>query len=340
MNSREIILIEKLAGALPRSPLLLNALCESDAELIRLPGTDLALAVTTDAIAEEIAAGLYTDPYLIGWMAVMVNASDLAAVGAEPLGILLSETLPVDVEPAFIDRLQSGIGDAMEACGLHLLGGDTNFSSTMQIAATAVGLVSDGAPLTRLGCAPGDRLYASGPLGLGGAFALSRLDADATPIPYRPTARLREGRRLPGVASCAMDTSDGVVPTLDELIRLNRVGFRIDGPPGVMLHPAALETARRARLPEWLMLAGPHGEFELLFAVRPEAESTLRTAARSIDWTPIPIGTVTPEPGLWLGSIALDSTRIRDLYAEAGGDAHKYLARLLAMDAELSGKAW
>jgi len=336
MNSREIVLIEKLAGALPRSPLLLNALCESDAELIRLPGTDVALAVTTDAIAEEIAADLYTDPYLIGWMAVMVNASDLAAVGAEPLGILLSETLPLDVEPAFIDRLQSGIRDAMEACGLHLLGGDTNFSPTMQIAATAVGIVSRDAPLTRLGCAPGDRLYASGPLGLGGAFALSRLDAGAPAIPYRPMARLREGRLLPGVASCGMDTSDGVVPTLDELIRLNRVGFRIDARLAEMLHPASLQMARRAGLPEWLMLAGPHGEVELLFTVPPEAEPTLHAAARSIEWTPIPIGIVTPEPGLWLGSIHLDSTRIRDMYAEAGGDARQYLAELLALDARLS----
>ncbi|MGD8867883.1 MAG: AIR synthase related protein, partial [Gemmatimonadales bacterium] len=113
MTSREIVLIERLAGTLPRSPLLLNGLCESDAELIRLPGTDMALALTTDAIAEEIAAGLYNDPYLIGWMVVMVNASDLAAVGAEPLGILLNETLPGVVDPAYVERLQSGIRNAL-----------------------------------------------------------------------------------------------------------------------------------------------------------------------------------------------------------------------------------
>jgi thiamine-monophosphate kinase len=338
MTSREIALIEKLAGTLPRSPLLLNGLCESDAELIRLPGTDVALAVTTDAIAEEIAAGLYSDPYLIGWMAVMVNASDLAAVGAEPLGILLNETLPADLDPAFIDRLQSGIRDALEACGLHLLGGDTNFSPTMQIAATAVGIVSTGLPLTRLGCAPGDRLYASAPLGIGSAFALSRIDPNAPAISYRPLARIREGRLLRGVASCGMDTSDGVVPTLDELIRLNRLGFRIDAPLADILHPAALEAAARAGLPEWLMLAGPHGEFELLFTVSPDADDRLQAEARTIDWTPIPIGFVTPQPGLWLGSNRLDSTRIRDLYTDVGGDAQRYLAELLAIDAGLSGE--
>jgi len=135
-----------------------------------------------------------------------------------------------------------------------------------------------------------------------------------------------------------MDTSDGVVPTLDELLRLNRVGFRIDAPPAELLHPAALETARRAGLPEWLMLAGPHGEFELLFTVRPEAEPTLHAAARTIDWSPIPIGIVTSEVGLWIGSIPLDSTRIRDMYAEADGDARQYLSELIAMDARLSSK--
>lgn len=334
MTSREIVLIERLAGTLPRSPLLLNGLCESDAELIRLPGTDMALALTTDAIAEEIAAGLYNDPYLIGWMVVMVNASDLAAVGAEPLGILLNETLPGVVDPAYVERLQSGIRDALAVCGLRLLGGDTNFSPTMQIAATAVGIVPCDVLLTRLGCAAGDRLYASGPLGLGGAFALGQLDPQAPAVPYHPLARIREGRLLRGIASCCMDSSDGVIPTLDELGRLNGIGFRIDAPLADILHPAALQGAARASLPEWLMLAGPHGEFELLFTVSPDSQPALQAAAAAIGWFPIPIGSVTSEPGLWLGSRRLDSTRIRDLFADVEGDVRRYLAELIAIDAE------
>lgn len=334
MTSREIALIEKLAGTLPRSPLLLNGLCESDAELLRLPGTDMALALTTDAIAEEIAAGLYDDPYLIGWMVIMVNASDLAAAGAEPLGILLNETLPTGVDPAYIDRLQAGIRDALAACGLHLLGGDTNFSPTMQIAATAVGIVPTDMPLTRLGCVAGDRLYSSGPLGLGGAFALGQLDPEAPAVPYLPLARIREGKLLRGIASCCMDSSDGVVPTLDELSRLNRIGFRIEAPLGAVLHPAALEGAARADLPEWLMLAGPHGEFELLFTVSPDSQPALQAAANTIGWAPIPIGIVTAEPGLWLGAGRLDSTRVRDLFSDVDGDVRRYLAELIAIDAE------
>ena len=90
--------IERLVRELPRSPLQLNRLQEADAELIRLPGTTAVVALKTDAIVEEIETGLYADPWLLGWMAVTVNASDLAAVGAEPVGVLLNETLAPDAE--------------------------------------------------------------------------------------------------------------------------------------------------------------------------------------------------------------------------------------------------
>jgi len=89
---RENALVESLVRALPRSSLQRNGVGESDAELVRLPGSDLLLAITNDAIVEEIEIGLYRDPYLIGWVTVVASASDLAAVGADPVGILLSQT--------------------------------------------------------------------------------------------------------------------------------------------------------------------------------------------------------------------------------------------------------
>ena len=61
--------------------------------LIQIPGTSLVIAITTDSIVKELKTGLYSDPYTIGWMTVLANASDLAAVGPEPSGILISETL-------------------------------------------------------------------------------------------------------------------------------------------------------------------------------------------------------------------------------------------------------
>ena len=115
--------VESLVRGFARSPCQLNRVHESDAELIRLPGTDMVLAVTVDQIVEEVRAGLYDDPYLLGWMTVAASASDLAAVGAEPLGVLIGEVFPVDPAPGFVEGLQRGLSEASAAARLPVLGG-------------------------------------------------------------------------------------------------------------------------------------------------------------------------------------------------------------------------
>lgn len=335
--------IARLAGGFPRSPLQLNALRESDAELIRLPGTDMLLAVTTDAIVEEIEVGLYNDPYLIGWMTVMANASDLAAVGAEPLGILLNQTLPPDLDEDFISRLQQGIEDACASCDLYVLGGDTNFSSRMKMAASALGLIRGGAPLTRRGCKPGDRLFVSGPLGLGAAFAFLQLNGDSPgdqpSLRYQPEARIRVGQLLRRFASCCMDTSDGALTTLDELMRLNRVGFLIERRVEELLHPDATLVSEAAGLPSWTMLAAPHGEFELIFTIAEDRCGELLECAASHGWRPIEIGSVVPEPCVQISvdgkRSPLDTGRIRNLSSQLGSNVKAYVAELSRLDSAL-----
>lgn len=325
-------LIARLAAMLPRTPRQLNRIHEADAELVALPGSDLVLAVTTDALAEELATGLYADPAHIGWMLVMVNASDLAAVGAEPLGLLLCESLPPDAAPDWVDALQRGIADAAITVGLAVLGGDTNTASAPHLAATAVGLVRGAPPLTRCGTRPGDLLYASAPLGAGGAFALGRTMPSVPEIPFRPVARVAEGGLLRGRASACMDTSDGALPTLDELMRRNGVGFRLDAPVAAWTDTQAGRLARTAGLEPWMLHAGPHGEFELLFTVPPDRDAEFRHAAAGIDWSPVRMGTAVAASGLMLtvsGSTwHVDTTFIRNLYTRCGGDPQAYVKRL------------
>jgi thiamine-monophosphate kinase len=329
---REHALIERLAGAFHGAPGQLNRRHESDAELLRLPGTGLVLALTTDAVVEEIASGLYADPWLVGWMAVAVNASDLAAVGAEPLGILMSTVLPPDASDDLVAGLRTGLGAAADVHGLPVIGGDTNRGATLSLTGTAVGLVSAGCPLTRRGARPGDRLFATAPLGLGGAYALGRmLPGSAPAVAFRPLARLREGRLLRGVASCAMDTSDGLVATLDELALQNRCGFSLAVPIEAVLHPDAWRAATAARVPPWFMLAGPHGEFELVFTVPSDRCAELAADAADAGWAPVELGVVTGEPGivrLGAGSAPIDTTRVRNLFEEVGGDVPAYLRAL------------
>lgn len=341
----EHALIDRLAGAFPRSPLQLNGLHEADAELIKLPGTDIVLALTTDAIVEEIELGLYVEPHLIGWMAIMASASDLAAVGADPIGVLLNETLPPDLDELYLSELQRGIRSACEACDLSVLGGDTNLASKLQLETTALGIVPDGVSLTRVGCEPGDVVFSSGPLGLGGAFALLRFglagEARLPSVDYQPRARLSEGRLLRRYASCCMDTSDGALSTLDELIRLNRVGFQLEAPVESLLHSDALQLAEAADIPPWMMFAGPHGEFELLFAVPAERSEEFRAAANLEAWQPIEIGRVVPEPVLRLDvhgrSTTLDTRLVRDLFLKVGCEPESYVAELLRLDRALAG---
>ena len=334
----ETVLVERRARGLPRSPLQLNGLGESDAELLRLPGTDLLLAVTTDAIVEEIEAGLYRDPWLIGWMAVIASASDLGAVGADPLGILISQTLPTNLDPAWEVGIQAGIRAACEACGLCVLGGDTNSSDRIHLESTAVGTVPSGEAMLRSGAAAGDALVATGSLGLGSAFAAEALGMwpDHTPTRFRPTARLREGRLLRRFASCCMDTSDGALTALDELMLRSGVGFRLTVPVSRLLHPAAARFARTFELPSWVPLAGPHGEFELVCTIPQSRLESFAIAAKAAGIDCIRLGVAKREPGLILspadGSRRLPTGRIRALAERAVEDPAAFLARLREID--------
>jgi thiamine-monophosphate kinase len=110
------------------------------------------------------------------------------------------------------------------------------------------------------------------------------------------------------------------------------VGSRIESPVDRWTDPAALAAAHAAALPPWFLHAGPHGEFELVFTVPPDRRLALDAAADTIGWHPVRLGTVTAEPGLAVagttGERTLDTTAIRNLFAECGGDVGRYVAAL------------
>ncbi len=329
--------IRRLVSGLPRSPLQLNRLQESDAEILTVPGTDgIRLAITVDTLAEEIRTGLYAEPWLIGWMTVTASLSDLAAVGAMPLGILVAETIPPTCPDTFLRRMQAGIADACRACGTSVLGGDTNSGEALSLTGCALGLLVDGNALTRVGCAPGETLFASGPIGSGNAFALAQLICQpASPTPYRANARVVEGQMLRPFATACMDTSDGLLATLDQLMRLNGTGFALESGWPEALDGSSRDLLRACGLPEWLLLAGPHGEFELLFTIPPEREQRFLVEASRHGWHPLRLGGVIPEAEIRLatpeGDVALDTGAIRNLAPPAGGDFSTYLNALRAI---------
>ena len=332
-------LIHRLTEPFHRSPRQVNQLHQSDAEIIRL-SENLHLAVTTDSIAEEITTGLYDDPGLAGWMAVMANMSDLAAVGAQPLGILISEVLPSSYSDKLLERLQQGIQSACAACGTFVLGGDTNFGTQLLLTGTAVGIINGSKILSRIGCKPGDGLYTTNRLGSGNAFALSQFAGqNNAKHGFKPLARLNEGQTLRSIASACMDTSDGVLSTLDQLMRLNNVGFELVDTWGTTLHPQSKAIATGFGISAWLLLAGQHGEFELLFTVPPDSENTLHDTATRDGWKPLRLGNVIEEPAIYLPlhgkKISLDTERIRNLASQTDGNIEAYIGALVNIDNEI-----
>ncbi|MBM3324185.1 MAG: thiamine-monophosphate kinase [Calditrichaeota bacterium] len=330
----EALVIELLTKNCLRALNQINGLHECDAELVDLgDGHDELLAVTTDSIAEEIAAGLYSDPWQMGWMTAMVNFSDLAAVGAKPFGLLTAVTLPSDVDGEFVERLGLGIASACQFCGAFVLGGDTNFGKSMLLSATAVGTVPREGYLTRKGCALGDKVFLSAPAGAGNAYAFVRLQpCDADTSFFLPSAKIREGIVLRDFAHCCMDTSDGVLATLDTVTRLNHYGVMIREDWERILHPTAMKLCQQYHIPPWAALAGIHGEYELCFTVSAKRERTFLAHAETIGWRPILLGEMVEEAGIFFERgterLALDLDSLRSLSGELFGNPADYIRAL------------
>jgi thiamine-monophosphate kinase len=335
-------LVNKLIESFERSPMQLNKPHDSDAEIIQLNDTT-KLAITTDSISEEISTGLYDDPYMIGWMIVTVNMSDLAAVGATPLGILISEIIPKNFGDEKVTELQRGISDACRAYNTFVLGGDTNEGEKLVLTGTAIGIINKEKPLTRLGCKTGDILFSSGKLGSGNAYAISKLISQTNSFTnYQPLARINYSSVINKYASCCMDTSDGLIATLDQLMRLNNVGFEIGSDWLNAIDDTALKYVKDFNIPAWLLLAGQHGEFELIFTIPKDSKDAFLEESLNSGFEPIELGKVIPEKEVKIDIygelIPINSTLIRNLPTEANGDINHYLKMLLEYDYQLKNE--
>jgi thiamine-monophosphate kinase len=334
-------IISRLASGFRRSPLQENQLHESDAEIVRIhESSSCSIAVTIDSISEEIESGLYDDPYHTGWMLVMVNFSDIAAVGAVPSGILISEILPPDLSSEYISQIQMGINEAVNACGTFVLGGDTNSGSRLILTGCALGSSPDNKFLKRTGCQIGDLLYSTGKAGRGNAYAITKLvSKNNGSIKYLPSARLKEALVIKEYAGCCIDTSDGFISAMDQLMRLNNCGITLIDNWSSLLDEKSICIMKNNNLPEWLLLAGQHGEFELLFTISPEKEADFLSSAHKISWLPLKIGEVTAESDIQMDlygrNIRLDSKLLRNLPFSAAGNITRYLESLIEYDISL-----
>jgi thiamine-monophosphate kinase len=235
-----------------------------DAEGAVLEG---GLVVTQDVLVEGVHFRFeWTSWRDLGYKAAAVNLSDLAAMAAEPLGLLVGLAVPPETGDAAILELYEGIAEA----GVPVLGGDTTAAGEFSVSVTAVGR-SERVP-GRAGARPGDVLVVTGPLG-GAAAGLYTLEHGLEGFDEfverhrRPPFRLEEGRRLGAVAHALIDLSDGLLFDAARIAARSGCKLVID----VESVPQAARLEEIAELPFWAM-----GEdYELLAAVAPEDATAL-----------------------------------------------------------------
>lgn len=249
------------------------------------PGRTLVLA------ADAMLAGVHfladDPPGTIGRKLLRVNLSDLAAMGAAPLGYLMTTAFPPGTTEAWLAAFVAGLAEDQRAFGLAVLGGDTvSTPGPMALSLTIIGHVAPGRALRRAGARPGDEVWVSGSIG-DGALGLLVLQGRLAADPgghladrYRlPRPRLALGAGLAGLARAMMDVSDGLVQDLGHLCRAAAppCGAEIEA-AAVPLSPAA--RAALAAEPGLLSRVLSGGDdYELLFAVAPGDGPAVQDAA-------------------------------------------------------------
>jgi thiamine-monophosphate kinase len=204
----------------------------TDDAAVIVPPAGEELVVTTDALVEGVHF-LRGDPASsIAKKSLRVNLSDLAAKGAKPISYLLALSLPDWPDLAWLEAFARGLGEDQHEFGISLIGGDTTRTpGPFTLAITALGSVPRGTMIRRAGAAVGDLVFVSGTIGdAGGGLAILKGDGasisavarDALIARYRePSPRLSLGLR--GLASAALDVSDGLLADLGHIADMSKV---------------------------------------------------------------------------------------------------------------------
>ncbi|GEQ98113.1 thiamine-monophosphate kinase [Iodidimonas gelatinilytica] len=238
-----------------------------------------------------------SDPMdLVARKLLRVNLSDLAAMGAKPLGYLLGLAFPDKLDSGLATELSKGLLEDQKEFGIALYGGDTvSGAGKLVLSLTAIGYVEKGQALRRNGAKPGDLVFVSGTIGdaaLGLKCLLGGCPSDVALVRryHVPVPRLALGANLVGLASAALDISDGMIADLGHICAQSRVGMRIEA-RRVPLSDAARHML--ADTPDLLRTVLTGGDdYELAFTAPPENADAIKAAAKSANVPIMDIGMV------------------------------------------------
>jgi thiamine-monophosphate kinase len=247
--------------------------------------------LTKDMFVEGRHFFATTEAGQIAQKLLRVNLSDLAASGATPCGYLLGLALPDGMDRDWLIAFRDGLAADQEEFGIELWGGDTVSAPSLMLSLTAVGTVPEGSAISRFGARAGDALYVSGTIGdaaLGFQCLAQELPANAHFIGrlLKPQPRLALGEALRGLATAAVDISDGLVADVGHLANASGVGAVIERAK-VPLSTEANELVDKAA-ECWPAILSGGEDYELAFTLAPERtvkldEVSLR-AGVSLTW--------------------------------------------------------
>ena len=275
------------------------------------PSPGMQLAISSDMLVEGRHFFSDVSPYSLGHKALAVNLSDLAACGATPVAFTLALALP-SIDETWLQEFSRGLWALADSHGCELIGGDTT-QGPLNICITVFGEVPRGLALLRSGAQVGDDIYVSGTLG-DARLALDALQgkidlptevlAQARLRLEQPTPRVALGKALRGVATSAIDISDGLAGDLGHILKASGVGAQVDVEVTMNLiaarayihwSKAVFDTQKQ------LQMAFSGGDdYELAFTAPPAARQTVQAAAASSQTPVTRIGVIESEPGLRL----------------------------------------
>jgi thiamine-monophosphate kinase len=276
-----------------------------DAALLRVP-TDTDLVAAVDTIVAGRHFPLNSHPRSIGHRALAVNLSDIAAMGATPVWATLALTMP-SADANWLDGFSAGLTRLADAHGVELVGGDTT-AGPLTISVQILGVVARGTALLRSGAQAGDILAVTGTLGDSGAglaLVTGRLSgqdrAMADELVERfeyPVPRVLFGSSARGIASAAMDLSDGLVGDLPKLAAASGLAAHVEV-GRLPMSRALLGMVPAAQAREWALSAGD--DYEILLAVPPARFDELEGKAHQLNLTFTAIGELHPGSGVTWG---------------------------------------
>lgn len=266
------------------------------------PAPGMQLAVSTDLLVEGRHFLSTVDPARLGHKCLAVNLSDLAACGARPLAFTLALSLP-QADKAWLAPFSRGLLALADAHGCELVGGDTT-RGPLSICITVFGEVPTGQALLRSGARAGDDVWVSGTLGdarLALEVFRGTVSVDGTVFEAarrrleQPEPRVALGLALRGVASAAIDVSDGLLGDLGHILQRSQVGATVESEAvrALLAAGGAVDAARQRAF----TLSGGD-DYELCFTAPASARAAVQAAGAAAGTAVTRIGRIDAQPGL------------------------------------------